>query len=164
MMMNFMFSIMFIFMNHPMSLGSILLIQTVLVSLLSGLIFNNFWFSYILFLVMIGGMMVLFIYMTSIASNEKFNLPKNKMILFFSCLIVTLLLITIIQDNHFLSMILYKYTKWILLNSSNYIFNLSKFYNLPNIQIFVIMVSYLLITLIVTMKIIGKPSKSLRQQ
>nr|AXS66538.1 NADH dehydrogenase subunit 6 [Curculionoidea sp. 21 KM-2017] len=164
MMMNFMFSIMFIFMNHPMSLGSILLIQTVLISLLSGLIFNNFWFSYILFLVMIGGMMILFIYMTSIASNEKFNLPKNTMILFFSCMILMLCFMTIIQDNLSLSMILYKSTKWMNMSLMNYIFNLNKFYNLPNIQIFIIMVSYLLITLIVTMKIIGKPSKTLRQQ
>nr|YP_006503971.1 NADH dehydrogenase subunit 6 [Schedorhinotermes breinli]AFM92471.1 NADH dehydrogenase subunit 6 [Schedorhinotermes breinli]QAX91100.1 NADH dehydrogenase subunit 6 [Schedorhinotermes breinli] len=65
--------------KHPMAMGLILLTQTILMCLISGTMFKSFWFSYILFMIMIGGMLVLFMYMTSIASNEMFLSP-NKMI------------------------------------------------------------------------------------
>nr|YP_010175364.1 NADH dehydrogenase subunit 6 [Cincticostella fusca]QSL98504.1 NADH dehydrogenase subunit 6 [Cincticostella fusca] len=64
----------FIFMTHPLAMGLILLVQTCLVALLTGSLSPTFWFSYILFLVFLGGMLVLFIYMTSLASNEMFSL------------------------------------------------------------------------------------------
>nr|QAX91048.1 NADH dehydrogenase subunit 6 [Schedorhinotermes sp. 4 MW-2019] len=66
--------------KHPMAMGLILLTQTILMCLISGTMFKSFWFSYILFMTMIGGMLVLFMYMTSIASNEMFLSP-NKMII-----------------------------------------------------------------------------------
>nr|URH16759.1 NADH dehydrogenase subunit 6 [Dolichorhinotermes longilabius] len=65
--------------KHPMAMGLILLIQTTLTCLISGTMYKSFWFSYILFMIMIGGMLVLFMYMTSIASNEMFS-PSNKML------------------------------------------------------------------------------------
>nr|QAX91217.1 NADH dehydrogenase subunit 6 [Schedorhinotermes sp. 5 MW-2019] len=73
-------SMMFTQTKHPMAMGLILLIQTILMCLISGTMFKSFWFSYILFMIMIGGMLVLFMYMTSIASNEMFLSP-NKMII-----------------------------------------------------------------------------------
>nr|QAX91152.1 NADH dehydrogenase subunit 6 [Schedorhinotermes medioobscurus] len=73
-------SMMFTQTKHPMAMGLILLTQTILMCLISGTMFKSFWFSYILFMIMIGGMLVLFMYMTSIASNEMFLSP-NKMII-----------------------------------------------------------------------------------
>nr|AIW06267.1 NADH dehydrogenase subunit 6 [Ephemerella sp. MT-2014] len=64
----------FMFMTHPLAMGLVLLIQTCLIALLTGSLSPTFWFSYILFLVFLGGMLVLFIYMTSLASNEMFTL------------------------------------------------------------------------------------------
>nr|QAX91113.1 NADH dehydrogenase subunit 6 [Parrhinotermes sp. C MW-2019] len=72
-------SLMFTQTKHPMAMGLILLTQTTLMCLISGTMYKSFWFSYILFMIMIGGMLVLFMYMTSIASNEMFS-PSNKMI------------------------------------------------------------------------------------
>nr|AQP29157.1 NADH dehydrogenase subunit 6 [Odontotermes nr. pauperans RDCT160] len=66
-------------MKHPLAMGMMLLIQTMLVCLMSGAMYKSFWFSYILFMIMVGGMLVLFMYMTSLASNEMFS-PSNKMI------------------------------------------------------------------------------------
>nr|YP_009918116.1 NADH dehydrogenase subunit 6 [Torleya grandiforceps]QLP89018.1 NADH dehydrogenase subunit 6 [Torleya grandiforceps] len=63
-------------MNHPLAMGLVLLIQTVLISLLTGILNSSFWMSYILFLVFLGGMLVLFIYMTSLASNEMFSISS----------------------------------------------------------------------------------------
>nr|YP_009351492.1 NADH dehydrogenase subunit 6 [Orthotermes depressifrons]AQP29729.1 NADH dehydrogenase subunit 6 [Orthotermes depressifrons] len=72
--------LMFTQMKHPMAMGLMLLIQTTMVCMISGTMYSSFWFSYILFMIMIGGMLVLFMYMTSLASNEMFS-PSNKMLM-----------------------------------------------------------------------------------
>ena len=63
-----------------MAIGLILLIQTIMVCLIRGTIYRSFWFSYILFIIIIGGILVLFIYMTRLASNEIFS-PSNKILM-----------------------------------------------------------------------------------
>nr|QZK21516.1 NADH dehydrogenase subunit 6 [Amitermes sp. ANIC 0599] len=88
--MSTMTSLMFTQMKHPMAMGLMLLIQTTMVCLISGTMYSSFWFSYILFMIMIGGMLVLFMYMTSLASNEMFS-PSNKM------LMITLTLLPILM-------------------------------------------------------------------
>nr|AQP29194.1 NADH dehydrogenase subunit 6 [Microcerotermes sp. A TB-2017] len=77
--MSMLTSLMFTQMKHPLAMGLMLLIQTTMVCLISGTMYKSFWFSYILFMIMIGGMLVLFMYMTSLASNEMFS-PSNKML------------------------------------------------------------------------------------
>nr|QFP99300.1 NADH dehydrogenase subunit 6 [Myrmoplasta mira] len=64
-----------IWMNHPISMGLLIIIQTINVSLILGMTSNMFWFSYIIIITMLSGMLVLFIYMASVASNEKFKNP-----------------------------------------------------------------------------------------
>nr|YP_010454701.1 NADH dehydrogenase subunit 6 [Epeorus melli]QZZ23877.1 NADH dehydrogenase subunit 6 [Epeorus melli] len=85
----------FLSMTHPLAMGLILLCQTLLISLMTGLLAPTFWFSYVLFLVFLGGMLVLFIYVTSLASNEMFSISAQTMlgammsgglILMFTCL------------------------------------------------------------------------------
>nr|ALI86981.1 NADH dehydrogenase subunit 6 [Cryptolestes turcicus] len=56
----FFISLMFMFLNHPLSMGLMLLLQTICISILSGIMMINFWYSYMIFLIMIGGMLVLF--------------------------------------------------------------------------------------------------------
>lgn len=67
------FSLIFILLNHPISIGAVILIQTLLISVFTGAQSNNFWFSYILFLVFLGGILILFSYITSLASNQTFK-------------------------------------------------------------------------------------------
>nr|AQP28050.1 NADH dehydrogenase subunit 6 [Trinervitermes sp. A TB-2017] len=81
--MSTMTSLMFTQMKHPMAMGLMLLMQTIMICLISGTMYSSFWFSYILFMIMIGGMLVLFMYMTSLASNEMFS-PSNKMLMISS--------------------------------------------------------------------------------
>nr|AXS64939.1 NADH dehydrogenase subunit 6 [Conotrachelus sp. KM-2017] len=159
---NWLFSIIFLFMNHPLSLGCILLIQTILISLSSGFFYYSFWFSYIIFLIMISGMLVMFIYMTSIASNEKFKMPK-KMIYFLMLFLIIFSLIIILLDNFYSNLLS------INMNNTNQFielknFSLNKFYNFPNMQMMISLMIYLFITLIAIVKIIGKNFGSLRQK
>jgi NADH-ubiquinone oxidoreductase chain 6 len=48
----------FIQIKHPLAIGIILLIQTIITCLIRGLINKRFWFQYILFIVFVGGMLV----------------------------------------------------------------------------------------------------------
>nr|YP_009179468.1 NADH dehydrogenase subunit 6 [Cypridopsis vidua]AJY78607.1 NADH dehydrogenase subunit 6 [Cypridopsis vidua] len=75
-----MLSLMMIFMNslflmssHPLIMGFILMLQTLLFAVLSGIIMSSYWYSYILILVFLGGLLILFVYVSSMASNEKLN-------------------------------------------------------------------------------------------
>nr|YP_002791169.1 NADH dehydrogenase subunit 6 [Dysdercus cingulatus]ABZ02005.1 NADH dehydrogenase subunit 6 [Dysdercus cingulatus] len=67
------FSLMWV--KHPISMGLMIITQTLNISMMIGMISGSFWFSYVIVIVMLSGMLVLFIYMASIASNEKFFTP-----------------------------------------------------------------------------------------
>nr|QXG82669.1 NADH dehydrogenase subunit 6 [Curculionidae sp. BMNH 1042554] len=147
--MSWTLSLISIFLNHPMSLGLILLSQTILISLSSGMMNLDYWFSYILFLIMIGGMLVLFIYMTSIAANEKFKFSK-KMLMFSILILINFM--SLMVDNFFPNIHMNNYD---LLNKSLNHINLSmnKFFNMPNMMIMMLLMLYLLVTLIAVVKI-----------
>nr|WNH42581.1 NADH dehydrogenase subunit 6 [Neoperla sjostedti needhami] len=82
--------------SHPLAMGLNLLTQTLIICLTAGLMTRSFWFSYILFLVFLGGLLVLFIYVSSLASNEMFSFTPSAMVLallfgvtsFIACLII----------------------------------------------------------------------------
>nr|QWB85713.1 NADH dehydrogenase subunit 6 [Chlorophorus diadema diadema] len=148
--------IMFLFMSHPLSFGLILLVQTLLVALITGMLNSNFWFSYILFLIMVGGMLILFIYMTSIASNEKFKLSMNLSLIIP---IYLLLLSSTLMDKMFSSMSV-KNTELALMSKD---LSMSKYMNFPNNLIMMSVIMYLLITLIMVVKITTIKKGPLRQ-
>nr|WOC30369.1 NADH dehydrogenase subunit 6 [Eodorcadion gorbunovi] len=150
-----------LFLNHPLSFGCIILIQTTLIALITGLMNYNFWFSYIIFLIMVGGMLILFIYMTSVASNEKFKFSYK--LFTFMMIMMLLMLFLIIIDSYYFNLILIN-----SLNNQNLNFNLyltmNKFLTWPMNLIFYLIIIYLLITLIMVVKITSIKSGPLRQK
>nr|YP_010486372.1 NADH dehydrogenase subunit 6 [Pseudoechthistatus chiangshunani]UVW93777.1 NADH dehydrogenase subunit 6 [Pseudoechthistatus chiangshunani] len=150
-----------LFLNHPLSFGFILLIQTTLIALTTGMMNYNYWFSYIIFLIMIGGMLILFIYMTSVASNEKFKFSYK--ILFLISMMFLLIFFEFFMDSYFFNLIM----KNSLFNQNwNLNFNLimNKFLTWPMNLIFYLIIIYLLITLIMVVKITDIKSGPLRQK
>nr|YP_010728551.1 NADH dehydrogenase subunit 6 [Helota thoracica]WEA76637.1 NADH dehydrogenase subunit 6 [Helota thoracica] len=141
-------SLVFLFLNHPLSFGLVLLIESILISLSTGLMYYNFWFSYILFLIMVGGMLILFIYMTSIASNEKFKFSM-KILLFIMVSLMIILMINLMLDQ------LFSYYMKMMNQNSFFInnFSMSKFINFPNNMILFTIINYLLLTLVAVVKI-----------
>nr|YP_010895012.1 NADH dehydrogenase subunit 6 [Caliprobola speciosa]WJW73525.1 NADH dehydrogenase subunit 6 [Caliprobola speciosa] len=150
------FSFIFMQMNHPLSMGMLLLIQTVMICCITGLMTKSFWFSYILFLIFIGGMLVLFIYVTSLASNEMFSLSM-KMTTMTIVAFLTLMLITLFMDKMILTFNSMNIEMNSIMNINLYIkensLNLNKLYNYPTNMITILLINYLLITLIATVKI-----------
>nr|UFK62191.1 NADH dehydrogenase subunit 6 [Cicindela puritana] len=169
MVINMIMTSIFMFMNHPMSMGLILLIQTILISLISGMMSYTFWFSYIIFLVMLGGMLVLFIYMTSLASNEMFQFSSK--IMFFMLMMITLfmMILFMLPDNQMIMSMVKNCNSAEMINYMNFINNenlitLNKIYNSPNNMITILLINYLLITLIAVVKITSINIGPLRQK
>nr|YP_009971822.1 NADH dehydrogenase subunit 6 [Deporaus marginatus]QNH68709.1 NADH dehydrogenase subunit 6 [Deporaus marginatus] len=154
-------SFMFLFVNHPLSFGLILLVQTILTAMMTGILHYNYWFSYILFLIMVGGMLVLFMYMTSIASNEKFKFSFKLNILLMTAIFVSMM--TFFLNNfQFIKM-----NKLMMNPNYEMIMNfvsMNKFMNYPSNLMMVMIIIYLLITLIAVIKITSINHGPLRQK
>nr|QNJ60045.1 NADH dehydrogenase subunit 6 [Xyronotus aztecus] len=156
----------FIQLIHPMSLMMFIIIQTFIVCLISGMMMESYWLSYILFLTFLGGMLVLFIYITSIASNEMFYLSSSSMI---KSMIISIFIISTIYMIDKL-MILNYYNNNDFNKSSSLItiqemsLTLSKVYNNPTYFITLMMMIYLFITLLAVVKITNINQGPLRKQ
>nr|UKO33017.1 NADH dehydrogenase subunit 6 [Stenochironomus sp. 1CZ] len=154
-------SMSFIFLSHPVSMNMNLMMQTLLISIFSGLFLSSFWFSYSLFLIFLGGMLILFLYMTAIASNEKFSMKMN----------LKFPLIIVLMSNFFVMIFLFiknplmffnkmfnleveKFKDSSMINffNSNYPL-LNKIYNFPMNLLSLSFMMYLFLTLIATVKI-----------
>nr|QXJ80266.1 NADH dehydrogenase subunit 6 [Rhodoprasina callantha] len=152
-----MLSMIMYFLTHPLSMGLVILIQTMLTCLLSGMFIKTYWFSYIIFLTFLGGLLVLFIYVSSIASNEMFYLSNNMKIIFFIMILLMILtqsffyknlnwmnLINNLEMNNFFNLMFF--------NNENKI-NLNKMYNNYSSMLMMMLIIYLFITLIAIVKI-----------
>nr|ASM82849.1 NADH dehydrogenase subunit 6 [Phyllothelys shaanxiense] len=157
---SIMLSIIFLFLKHPLSMGFILFLQTISMCLISGFMSLSFWFSYILVLIYLGGMLVLFMYITSLASNEMF-LYSNKIFLTISLLPIIFSSLYYLKINF--SMNLYENMENSL--TLNFMTNnfLLKMYNQPINTITILIATYLFLTLIVVVKIINIYKGPLRQ-
>nr|YP_009131031.1 NADH dehydrogenase subunit 6 [Eutelia adulatricoides]AHV78114.1 NADH dehydrogenase subunit 6 [Eutelia adulatricoides] len=147
-----------LFLNNPLSMGFMILIQTLLTCLLTGMMIKSYWFSYILFLTFLGGLLVLFIYVSSIASNELFKPSFNMKIYFFLFVFIFMLITMMNFDN--LSWMNFSINSdmndfnylMLFFNNENKI-NLSKLYNNQTFLIMMMLIIYLFITLISVVKI-----------
>nr|YP_010481471.1 NADH dehydrogenase subunit 6 [Apatura iris]QVX31427.1 NADH dehydrogenase subunit 6 [Apatura iris] len=151
-------SIFMLFLNHPFSMGLMILIQTLILALLSSMLINTYWFSYILFLIFLGGLLVLFIYVSSIASNELFKISIFMKLKFLLMLYLMMMLSSFIMKNNLYWMNFFfndemNYFNSFLFFNNEFNINLSKLYNEQTYLLTLIMIIYLFITLIAVVKI-----------
>nr|ATV81529.1 NADH dehydrogenase subunit 6 [Cosmoscarta sp. TS-2017] len=162
--MSVMTSSMFMSMKHPLSMGFMLMIQTTISCMTNGMNTYSYWFSYILFITFIGGMMVLFIYMSSIASNEKFKFSMKLLMMIMMMLIMTMLIINIdpnmIIKNINSETLSFMNSK----NNNKEIPTIMKMFNFPSMMISMMMIMYLLFTMISTVKITNIKEGPLRMK
>nr|YP_010826789.1 NADH dehydrogenase subunit 6 [Porotermes planiceps]UYX57306.1 NADH dehydrogenase subunit 6 [Porotermes planiceps]WHM51963.1 NADH dehydrogenase subunit 6 [Porotermes planiceps] len=150
-------SMMFTQMKHPLAMGLMLLLQTTLMSTISGLLHQSFWYSYILFLIFLGGMLVLFIYVTSLASNEMFSM-STKMLPIMASTMMTLTLMNMWIKNDSEESTKHE---MIMNNTTNNI--LEKLYNEPTGKLTIMLALYLFLALIVVAKVTNISKGPLRQ-
>nr|YP_009024051.1 NADH dehydrogenase subunit 6 [Pacris xizangensis]ADZ56258.1 NADH dehydrogenase subunit 6 [Pacris xizangensis] len=149
-----MMNINFIKLNHPMSMMMFIIIQTFVIGLITGMMMESFWLSYILFLMFLGGMLVLFIYITSIASNELFK-PKTIIMTSIIMMMITSMILVIVDKTMFVDSI--KNTETMNINNSIYYhemtLSLEKLFNKPTSFITMMMMIYLFLVLVAVVKI-----------
>nr|QWT29533.1 NADH dehydrogenase subunit 6 [Bombyx mandarina]QZJ46438.1 NADH dehydrogenase subunit 6 [Bombyx mandarina]QZJ46451.1 NADH dehydrogenase subunit 6 [Bombyx mandarina]QZJ46464.1 NADH dehydrogenase subunit 6 [Bombyx mandarina]UXL88781.1 NADH dehydrogenase subunit 6 [Bombyx mandarina] len=146
------------FMNHPLSMGMMILMQTMITCMISGMLIKTYWFSYILFLIFLGGLLVLFIYVSSIASNELFLFNLNmKMLNIIIMMIIIMMMMyfinikynNLIENNSEMNKL---FTKMLFFNDENKI-NLNKMYNNQTSFLTMMLIIYLFVNLVAVVKI-----------
>nr|YP_010531239.1 NADH dehydrogenase subunit 6 [Nesodiprion biremis]UXW93526.1 NADH dehydrogenase subunit 6 [Nesodiprion biremis] len=145
----------------PFSLGMILMIQTILITMTTGMMSVSFWFSYMLFLIFLGSLLIIFIYVSSLISNVKFFFNKWMMMNY----IMLLMMFFFINLNKFnlltedsINLMELNMKKSLMLSMS-----LNKLFNKPTFLISFMMINYLFITLIIVVKISNINLGSLRK-
>nr|URX52874.1 NADH dehydrogenase subunit 6 [Glyptotermes sp. 2 AB-2022a] len=156
-MLSMMSSMTFMQMKHPLAMGMMLLMQTAITCLISGLMNKSFWFQYILFMVFVGGMLVLFIYVTSLASNEMFSLSMKTII------IIMMVMPSMMMIENWANLNMKENSSYELMMLEEITMMTSKLYNYPNGMMTILMALYLLMTLIVVVKITNISKGPLRQ-
>nr|YP_010321790.1 NADH dehydrogenase subunit 6 [Stenochironomus gibbus]UKO32978.1 NADH dehydrogenase subunit 6 [Stenochironomus gibbus] len=161
----------FIFLNHPLAMNTNLMIQALLTSFFAGLLIKTFWFSYSLFLIFLGGILILFLYMTMVASNEKFFLisnfkSKHLIIIFFCIWIISLYFL--LNNDMFLWNETSNFETMKFMENLIFIWNsnssmLYKIYNFPMNLLSIILIMYLFVTMIAIVKISKSQSGPYRQ-
>jgi NADH-ubiquinone oxidoreductase chain 6 len=146
----------FCFIKHPLAIGLILLFQTLLVCLITGIFAKRFWFSYVLFLIFLGGILVLFIYVTSLASNEIFSFSVKIFRIRGFIFLINILFFYFLDKNLIINLIQNNET-FILDNINSYLLEnsliLNKLYNFPINLLTILLIIYLFLTLIAAVKI-----------
>nr|YP_010692610.1 NADH dehydrogenase subunit 6 [Tricentrus davidi]WBV77351.1 NADH dehydrogenase subunit 6 [Tricentrus davidi] len=136
-------AIMSTMMKSPMSMGITLLLQTIMIIIMMNMNNSSSWVPMITFLTMIGGLMIIFMYMSSITSNEKFKLNMKMM--------MVLTLMTVVTEDMMLS---FNSQETQIVQSLKNMMSMSKMYS-KSMSMTMMMVMYLLLTMMSVNKIIS---------
>nr|UJY97027.1 NADH dehydrogenase subunit 6 [Potamometra berezowskii] len=129
-----------IMMKHPLSMGFSIIMLTMLTAIMMNMMIKYSWYSYILVLVMLGGMLVLFMYMASIASNEIMKFSMKILLLMTAMFIMSNLLINLEMEN------MTSPNMYFIENQNN--MSMMKLFNSKTSIITILLATYLLITMI----------------
>nr|YP_009918958.1 NADH dehydrogenase subunit 6 [Potamophylax latipennis]QMP96538.1 NADH dehydrogenase subunit 6 [Potamophylax latipennis] len=138
--------------NHPLIITIFIIIQTCMLILITGTMSYSFWMSYIMFLTFIGGLLVLFIYISSLTPNKIFFLNYKKILLIFFAFFTFTLIVQIHPMLMNLEMTPLTYDQKFINTENN--LHLSNFYNKNELWMTLILMNYLLLALIISTKII----------
>nr|YP_010180053.1 NADH dehydrogenase subunit 6 [Anisopteromalus calandrae]QUX32899.1 NADH dehydrogenase subunit 6 [Anisopteromalus calandrae] len=151
---------------HPLLLSLLLFLFISLSVINMGMSNNTHWFSYIIFLIMIGGMMIIFLYFTSFISNMNMIMTKSMMIslplklflfIMFSMMVLKNFKYNFPWNNLFNEIISINFIMINNINYINYLYTLSKNWSM------LISLMYLLMSLTFIVKMMINKKMSLRK-
>ena len=129
------------YLSHPISISISLIFIAILARIISFSI-NSSWFFYLIILVFLGGVIILIIYIRTLAANEKFSLfnIKSRKVIFF-----------IILRLSFIFLIKYKNIfNFVRLNNTA----VGILYESSNFTLLLFLIIYLLLTLVCVVKLV----------
>nr|AFI54796.1 NADH dehydrogenase subunit 6 [Urostylis sp. HL-2012] len=152
-MLMMMMSTTFLILIHPLSMTIILIMLTLMISMTTGIMLSTFILSYIILIIMTSGMLVLFVYMSSVASNEKFKVALvSGMLMSIISIIITFNSNEILENTWMIQ----------LMPKENLMF--IKMFNYPNNILIMFSVMYLFLTMIVISNIVNFSQGPLRMK
>ena len=139
------FTFFFFFLQHPLILTIILTAQTINLRIIIFIKKTHSWFSYILFIIFLRGIIIIFIYIRSLASNQPIKFSNKLIYLFFFFLLFIL--------N-------FSYYQTIFINNPEFfnpfLLRIIKIYEKNIVNFTLILILYLLLVLIVIVNISKK--------
>lgn len=151
--------------NHPIVIIIILLIYRSIICLNISIWKSNYILSIFLFLMIIRGLLIIFLYFSSLISNEQFNFKINflLLILFSINTIILHFLIKLTPLNLFIYKYKFHETLTLLsINKTNFN-NILNLYEYPLNNLTILSIFYLLMSLFCIIKICSLKSNSLRK-
>nr|APP87493.1 NADH dehydrogenase subunit 6 [Periphyllus acerihabitans] len=146
MMINLFISMLLTLMKSPLMSNLLILTQSIFLTLLINLINKTSWIAFMLFILYVGGLMIIFLYISSIAFNE-INLNKKFKILILKMMLMTTIMM-FFKNNFILEN--FKYENKYFFEDNFYILNM---FNLPNnlMIYFIMMILFFMLILIIWM-------------
>nr|YP_010710168.1 NADH dehydrogenase subunit 6 [Lipaphis pseudobrassicae]WCS41468.1 NADH dehydrogenase subunit 6 [Lipaphis pseudobrassicae] len=148
---NLIMAITLTMMKSPISSNLIILLQTMTLTMMINLINKTSWISFMIFILYIGGLMIIFLYISSIAFNE-LNINKNFKNILLKLILITLMLIYLKMSLNLDNMM---YENKFMFEDNYYFLNM---FMLPNnLMIYMIMfILFFMLILIIWMLKINK--------
>uniref|UniRef100_UPI0030E040E9 NADH dehydrogenase subunit 6 n=1 Tax=Stenchaetothrips minutus TaxID=3118776 RepID=UPI0030E040E9 len=104
--------IMYFFSHHPMMIASMVITQSVLMASLISMKAFFSWFGFFIFIIYLGGILMLFSYIISLINSKSVMFFSNKML--FTTLIIFFMLNLFKEKKSFLEISSSKFTKMIM--------------------------------------------------
>lgn len=133
--------------RHPVIIIVLIISQTIILCITVWFFIKTRWFSYILFLIFLGGLIVLFIYITSLASNE---LIRLKIITLPNSIFIPIILVFFIIINVDFQEFKESGTRFLITKTFNFL------YRWNNCILLTTSILYLFLTLVIVVKISNK--------
>nr|AXI98568.1 NADH dehydrogenase subunit 6 [Pseudoniphargus elongatus] len=147
-MFSVMLSMTFLMGKSPLFLSLIIIVQTITIAIIVNILTLSSWFSFMLLMIYLSGMMIVFIYVSSMASNEFFPLKYSKLMAF---VILSIILLTSIFMSNY-------HPKSDYINILNLdltqttIFKTAKMFAKPLFMMTILLIIYLLLAMIMVVK------------
>lgn len=151
---------MFPTLSHPLSIGLVILWSTVCIALIAGFNFSSLWLSYTLVLVILGALLVIFIYVSLLSSNEIFISPKSYSVALNLGLAFVISFLVYSQDSN--TSTYYHEIAGVSSIESSGMDRLSMLYSQDLSLLTIFLICYLLVTLIVVVFITQDNKSTLR--
>lgn len=157
--------------NHPISIIIIILIYRSLICINISLWKINYILSIFLFLIIIRGLLIIFLYFSRLISNEQFKIKYNLLSVFIFSIyllnIISLFYLSKYTSTNNLFMPIYKYKfheNFSIYQSNKFTFNnILNLYEYPIYNLTILSMFYLLLSLFIIIKICSSKFLSLRK-
>lgn len=142
----------FVISNHPLIIGFTLIISRVIYAIILYLLNSSSWLIYILIIIFVRGVIVIFIYIARLSSNEPITFSFNlffKINLIFTIFLIFFILTKQLKTNYFTNPVINQFFK------PQSIELIYKTYNKIILETTIILTIYLFIVLVVAVKIVN---------